>query len=191
MSSSGNLSQTHLDFFTQTLGFPDDQAHGQLDALVGKSSLKPAFWVYGGMPDLNTVTGTHYAEPMPMAIFEPSAPIEDEVKVNQLVTFPISIHDGLISGDVGHLNLEAKHLNASFWSLVISPRQKRAAVTLHWLLDQASYQAFLQILQTSGNDRLEKLILALENDPIFTTNSSKNNPHAHLLKQLKHLAGSN
>lgn len=141
------------------------------EALLSPASLKPAFWADPLMPRLETieVSGSSFTrmdQSMQMAIYEPTSnDIQSELQINHLKSFPISVHDKRISGDTGRLNLTLAGLDYGFWSLVITPafdlqenhsqrandhlvanpNRIKAAVTLHWVMKQDTYDEFVKI----------------------------------------------
>jgi|GEM_PF-1494286 len=191
-----------------------DQIREANAAQLGSASLKPEFWMDPIMPNLNEIVShlphrgfTRWYQQAQMSIYEPNrVTIEDQVRINQLRSFTITPHDGLISNDVGHMRLNMNELNYSFWSLVISPTLNvaqttlpaqirrgsretlvaqrddfKAAVTLHWLMDQPTHDAFLAL--TRENINLETLLQGLDANAHFSTPQN-----AHLLQQLRALA---
>jgi hypothetical protein len=60
------------------------------------------------------------------------------ISSQNLMQFRSWVHDTLISPRNGHLNIPQGAVDFSFWSLVIHPDERRAAVTLHWILSEES-----------------------------------------------------
>lgn len=83
---------------------------------------------------------------------------DTDVLTNYLKPFVVSIHDNAISPNNAHTALaEVQNKNFSFYSLVIDPVSKRAAVTLHWLIDFDTFEN-LQNVDLNKNYSLNDLI---------------------------------
>ena len=124
-------------------------------ATDGAPSLKPAYWVYGDrLPDIftpETLRGSLPEYQVCMGVYESNQEIQDQVPMNDLNFFSVVAHDGKISPDTGHLELGAStsRPHFSFFSLVIIPAEKRAAVTWHVLLSSQEELPFDTTLASS------------------------------------------
>ncbi len=149
------------------------------DFIAGSISLKAGYWAYPEMPFLDTIVGNAFNQNVRMALYHPdhSQIIYPDptnryaVREAQLRTFNIYIHDGAVSPNTGHLNLTEDMLNTSFWSLVVSDQQRRAAVTLHWLLGRDQYRELSQNIGELRDDYQMSTLetnMRLFRNPLFT-----------------------
>ena len=133
-------------------------------------SLKAAYWMFPNRPALAQIHGAppQFQKTVQLGIFEPDHPIGDQVQVDRLQTFEVSLHDGRVSPNTGHLNLEQTPEGSfSFYSLAFFQEQKRAAVTLHWILTQEDRETLTRLIAetiASENSTLEGLAHRL-NEP--------------------------
>jgi hypothetical protein len=143
-------------------------------------SLKAAYWMFPNRPDLDKIKGAppEYQKTILLGLFDSDHPIDKQVVTGQLKSFGVSLHEeadirlrpnGRISPDTGHINTAAAPTGSfSFYSLAIFKEQRRAAVTLHWMLtknDKNRLVALLEATQKNGAiNHLEALIQAM-NDP--------------------------
>lgn len=112
-------------------------------------ALKAHFWV---LPDIRVdFPGELYRENLLMAIFDSDRDIQRHLKNDVLTTVDVHLHGNTYSpqGDTGgglafDVNSSGKFEALSFWSVVIDQKLHKAAVTLHWLLDNnpANYKPF-------------------------------------------------
>lgn len=134
------LEVNHLDlFFTP-----------QEEVRAPDASLKAAYWMFPHRPPLDLI---HGAPPdlqgkVALRLFDSDYRIDNQVVSDHLNKFDVSLHDGLVSPDTGHINtLAAPHESFSFYSLAFFEDQKRAAVTLHWMMTRPDREELVNILR--------------------------------------------
>ncbi|MBX9704088.1 MAG: hypothetical protein K2X39_08030, partial [Silvanigrellaceae bacterium] len=119
----------------------------QFDFKLGHSiSLNCGYWL---VPQLELdFHETVFKEKILIEVFSPDTSIDaslnnrdinknDYLKENWLKQYEIQVKDNNTFNDTAFINLKEIHGLFSTWSLVIEPKSKRAAVTLHWLMDTA------------------------------------------------------
>jgi hypothetical protein len=143
----------------------------QEEIRAADDSLKAAYWMFPSRPPLNHIRGapSEYQKTILLGLFNSDYPIDGQVVTNQLRSFSVSLHDMRVSPDTGHINTAAAPPGSfSFYSIAIFEEQRRAAVTLHWMLTRKDRKALVGLLsatQAAGAvNNVEALIQAM-NDP--------------------------
>jgi hypothetical protein len=164
----------------------------QLEAkdLAGRapdSSLKAQWWMFPNRPSLNSIVGAppQFQKTIQLGIFDSDYPIDDQVKSNQLLPFRVSLHDGLVSPDTGHLNvMSIPEKSFSFYSLAFYPEKNRAAVTLHWILTNTDRDQLVDALVKTQNGLIPNHLDSLMHELDVPGGSFYN---TNLLNKLKEL----
>lgn len=89
------------------------------------------FWALPKMP--GSFSGVIYDRYLAMGLFEPDRDLAREIQIGRMQDFQVTIHDNALSPNTAGLKIGLSELNSSFWSVVVEPKSKRAAVTLHYL----------------------------------------------------------
>lgn len=157
------LEVNHLDIF-----FTPQEEVRQADA-----SLKPAYWMFPNRPHLDRIHGSpsDLQGRVALRLFNSDYMIDNQVVSDRLTHFGVVLHDGLVSPDTGHLNILATpHESFSFYSLAVFEEQRRAAVTLHWMLTRPDREELVNILRAVEGHPTENTfdhLLNTLNQPIF------------------------
>lgn len=166
----------------------------------------PIFWFTGEIFNRNMLmTFYNYNENIK---FNTERDVEDEEKdeekkinkyleENNLSSFTVSIHDYLLSPETSYLSISgASNHNFSFYSLIINEQDKKAVVTLHWLMEQDDFlndeklnhnhANSLEALNASfqADTSISDLLDRLDESPLFNSNE---NPFDNPLNQLFNL----
>lgn len=138
----------------------------QLAVRTEDASLKPAFWMYPNRPEMDQVVGSppEFNKRVRLGLHDSDYDINSNhinehganvgVVADELRLFHCLMHHGRISPDTGHLNIQSTpNVSFSFYSLAVFEEQRRAAVTLHWMLTPEDRDRLVQDLQVvSGSD---------------------------------------
>jgi hypothetical protein len=148
----------------------------QLAVRTEDASLKPAFWMYPNRPEMDEVVGSppEFDKRVLLGLHASDYDINSNhinergvnvgVVADELRLFHCFMHHGRISPDTGYLNIHSipdHNVSFSFYSIAVFEEQRRAAVTLHWMLTPEDRDALVQDLQVvSGSDanHLNRLI---------------------------------
>lgn len=131
----------------------------QVEVRDADASLKPAYWMFPNRPKLDDIKGSpaEYNKTALMALFHADHNIDDQVISGQLRPFEVQLHDGKVSPDTGHIKTASAPAGSfSFYSLVIFEEQRRAVVTLHWMLTNA-HKDDLIVMLAEGNSLQETI----------------------------------
>ncbi|MGY3805281.1 hypothetical protein ACWNT8_14550 [Pigmentibacter ruber] len=96
-------------------------------------------WAYPNIPD---VYGSLFNRDLYISVYSitKKIPLSKHIQEDKLIPFNVNLHDNLISPDNAHMGLaNAPNINFAFYSLVIDTIEKRAIVTLHWLIKPEDY----------------------------------------------------
>ena len=133
----------------------------QLENRQRDASLKSQFWMFPLLPSIDGIVGAppEYQKTVFQGIYDSDHPIDDQVRSGELHPFAMSLHDGRVSPDTGHLNVTGVTGSFAFYSLVVFER--RAAVTLHWILPFAVLCNLDNLLVAQENRSFEDVLTAL------------------------------
>lgn len=135
-------------------------------------SLKAGYWMFPNRPRLDEIIGSppEYNKTVLLGLHDADHNIDHHVVSNQLHPFQVILHDGLVSPNTGHIAfLGVPAGSFSFYSIAVFEEQRRAAVTLHWILSQVDLDGLSQHLRqvAAAGNHLQVLIDALNADGNF------------------------
>jgi hypothetical protein len=150
------------------------------------ASLKPWTWMFPNHTHLDSITGAppELHKPVHLGVFESDYNISHQVAINQIQLFDVFLHDQLVSPNTGHLNTQSTPEGSqSFFSLAVFGEQRRAAVTLHWLLTEVDRHNFEDLLMARHQDAEDRSLSALLDD----LNASRHFQGTQILERLNTL----
>jgi hypothetical protein len=126
---------------------------------------KPHSWAAD--PPAPGFVGSIYDRNLEVAVFDSDSRIDKDIKSEKMTSWNFSVHDGTLSPQQPELNITGS-MPISFWSLVVDPVDKKAAVTLHWLLFEEEKDAITNAIKDDHPQAsMDKLIKKLELMPKF------------------------
>lgn len=110
-------------------------------ALSQVTMIKPHFWAHPNIGHVRSIRGAPFAQDLLVGIFDADRPIDHQVSSKNLLSFNFSVHEDArptgsgISPNTAQLKFdEFASEFSSFWSLVVNVKERKAVVTLHWII---------------------------------------------------------
>lgn len=136
--------------------------------------LRPNPWLH---PDAPRERGEIQNSNILVSICDVGSRMPSVTPIPNVSTQPdVNGHMGYTSNQMPILGIDNRPESHSFYSLCIDPATGRAALTLHWLLDEMDYQQLLMFVNNWDNPSVEDLLGFLPG--LLAEHSALNNPLA-------------